>query len=82
MSKARIWMLLRNFGIEVLIYAVLVVAYFFLVLEFLGAPLQKLFEQSLILYAFISLALIVVQGVVLEAVTSFLIRQLGLDRLD
>ncbi len=82
MSKARIWTLLRNFGIEVLIYAVLVVAYFFLILEFLGEPLQRLFEHSLVLYAFISLALIVAQGVVLEAVTSFLIRQLGLDRLD
>jgi len=82
MNRSRLRILIRNFSIEVLIYTVLVVAYFFLVLEFLGEPLQKLFDRSLILYAFISLFLIVAQGVVLEFVTSFLISQLGLDRLD
>ncbi len=74
--------MIRNFGIEVLIYTALVVAYFFLVLEFLGEPLQRLFENSLVLYAFVSLALITAQGLVLEFVTSFLIGQLGLDRWD
>jgi len=74
--------LLRNFAIEVAIYAVLVVAYFFLVLRLLGKPLERLFENNIVLYAFVALFLIVAQGVVLDGVTSFLINRLGLDRLE
>jgi hypothetical protein len=74
--------LIRNFGIEVLVYAILVVGYFFLVLRFLGEPLEGLYANNLTLYAFVALGLIVVQGAVLEIVTSFLINRLGLDRLE
>ena len=74
--------LLRNFVIEVLVYSVLVVAYFFLILRFLADPLKDLFDNNLVVYAFASLALIVVQGAVLEYVTSFLIDRLGLERLE
>jgi len=73
--------LLRNFVIEVLVYAVLVVAYFFLVLRLLGKPLQQLFSANLVLYAFVALGLIVVQSAVLEVITSFLISRLGMERL-
>lgn len=82
MKEAQVRTLIRNFAIEVLVYAILVVAYFFLVLRFLGDPLAKLFSNNLVVYAFVGLALIVVQGAVLEFVTSFLISQLGLDRLE
>jgi hypothetical protein len=79
-SSAKV--LLRNFAIEVAIYAVLVVVYFFLVLRLLGKPLESLFETNIVLYAFVALFLIVAQGVVLDGVTSFLINRLGLDRLE
>jgi hypothetical protein len=45
-----------NFESEALIYAVLI-------LRLLGEPLRKLFTDHLTLYAFVALALIVVQGV-------------------
>ncbi len=82
MKNPEIRRLIRGFTIELLIYAVLVVAYFFLVLRLLGDPLQRLFESHLVVYAFVSLALIVAQGVVLEAVTSFVIGLLGLDKYE
>ena len=82
MRNRRATILIRNFAIEVLIYTALVVGYFLLVLRLLGEPLKKLFTDHLILYAFAGLALIVVQGAVLEFITSFLIRRLGLDRLE
>jgi hypothetical protein len=74
--------LIRNFAIEVLVYAVLVFGYFMLVLRFLGEPLARLFSRNLLLYAIVALLLIVIQGVVLEAVTSFIMSLLGLDQLE
>ncbi len=82
MKDLRVRMLIRNFAIEVLLYAALVVVYFFLVLRFLGDPLEELFSTNLILYAFVALGLILAQGVVLEFITSFLISRLGLERLE
>ena len=82
MRNPKAMILIRNFAIEVLIYTALVVGYFLLVLRLLGEPLKKLFTDHLILYAFAALALIVVQGAVLEFITSFLIGRLGLDRLE
>lgn len=74
--------LIRNFAIEVLIYAALVVGYFFLVLRFLADPLEKLFEDNLTVYGIVALLLILAQGVVLEAVTSFIVGWAGLDKLE
>ena len=74
--------LIRNFAIEVLIYAVLVVGYFFLVLRFLADPLEKLFQNNLALYSIVALLLILAQGVLLEAVTSFIVGWAGLDKLE
>jgi hypothetical protein len=56
MRNLKAMILIRNFAFEVLIYAVLV-------LRLLGEPLRKLFTDHLTLYAFVALALIVVQGV-------------------
>lgn len=75
-------MLLRNFAFEVLVYAALVVGYFYLVLRVLGRPLERLFTTNLTLYAFVALGLIVAQGIVLEFVTAQLIKRLGLERLE
>lgn len=82
MEKREVRVLIRNFAIEVLIYAAFVVGYFLLVLRLLGEPLRELFANNLTLYAVAGLALIVVQGVVLEFLTSFLVNRLGLERLD
>jgi hypothetical protein len=58
------------------------VIYFFAVLRFLGDPINNLYTNNLTVYAFVGLGLIVLQAVALEAVTSYLIRLLRLDRFD
>jgi len=74
--------LLRNFVIEMLVYAVLLVVYFMVVLRFLGQPLYALSQQQPVVYAGAALFLIVMQAVVLESITSWLIERLGLERLE
>lgn len=64
----------RVFAAELAIYAVLVAAYFLLVLHLLGNWLYRLEMQHRILYAVVALSLIVGQAVVLDAVTSLLLR--------
>jgi hypothetical protein len=82
MRNPRLRKLLWNFAIELVIYAVLVSVYALLVLRLLGAPLKALFARNLVLYAFVSLVLIVVQGAALEFVTSLLVNWFGLERLE
>ena len=82
MKDSVISKMIGNFAIELIIYALLVVAYFFLVLRLLGEPLNDLYTSNLTLYAVLALALIVVQAVVLEFVTSFIMGLLGLDQLE
>jgi hypothetical protein len=74
--------LLRNFAVEVAIYAILVVIYFLVVLQLLGDPLAALFDDHRTLYAIIALGLILAQAVLLEGVTSLIIRWLGLETLE
>ena len=74
--------LIRNFLIELLLYAFLVVIYFVIVLRWLGEPLMEMFHENLHLYAAVALVLIIIQGVALDAVTSFLVERLGLERLE
>jgi hypothetical protein len=81
MKKSNIKVLIRNLAIELVVYGLLLVAYFFIVLRYLGDFLMKLFNSQIYVYAFLGLSLIVVQAVFLEAITSFFIRLLRLDRL-
>ena len=81
MQKPNIRILIRNLIIELLLYGVLLVIYFFAVLQFLGSFLTDLFDNQLVIYSFLGLGLIVAQAVLLETVTSFLLRLLRLDRL-
>jgi hypothetical protein len=67
---------LRAFAAELAIYAVLVTAYFFLVLNLLGNWLYRLDTQHRILYAVVALLLIVGQAVVLDVLTRALFRLL------
>ena len=61
---------LVSFLLELLIYPGFVIGYFFLVLHLLGDRLDQVFESNKIYYAFTALALIVVQGVILERLTA------------
>ncbi|PYI85916.1 MAG: hypothetical protein DME54_10400 [Verrucomicrobia bacterium] len=67
---------LRAFAIELTIYALLVVAYFFLVLHLLGAWLYGLEIHHRYTYASLAIVLIIGQAVLLESLTTFLIRLL------
>jgi len=67
---------LRAFAIELVIYALLVVAYFFLVLHLLGGWLYGLESNHRYFYAGTAILLIIGQAVVLESVTTFLLRRL------
>ena len=64
----------RAFAIELVIYAVLVITYFFLVLHLLGQWLYQLEVQHRYVYAVLAILLIIGQAVLLESVTTFLIR--------
>jgi hypothetical protein len=65
---------LRVFAIELVIYAVLVTAYFFFVLHLLGDWLYRLETQHRVTYAVVALLLIAGQAVALDAVTTLLFR--------
>ncbi len=67
-------LLVVSFVLELVAYAVLVTGYFFLVLHFLGGGLQNLIETNKAAYAVAALALIIGQGVLLEALSTALSR--------
>lgn len=73
---------IRTLAIELTIYGILLTVYFLLVLRFLGEPLTRLFDTNLPLYAVAGLGLITAQGVVLDGVTSLLVRFMGFDHFD
>lgn len=74
--------LIKNFAIELIVYGTLVTIYFLVVLQTIGDWLFDLYENNLPAYAIAALVLIIVQGVFLEMVTTFLIERLGLERLE
>ena len=65
---------LKSFLVEVSLYALLVTGYFFLVLHFLSQWLKGLFDDHKFYYAFVALGLIVLQGVLLESLTTALLK--------
>jgi NADH:ubiquinone oxidoreductase subunit H len=64
----------RAFLFELIVYAGLVVVYVFFALAFLGGWLDGLYLHYRIGYAITALVLIIGQGVVLEMVTTLLLR--------
>jgi hypothetical protein len=68
---------LRAFLIELVLYGFLIVVYFFLVLHFLGDWLYQLEAHHRTPYAFVAILLIIGQAVVLESVTTLLLRLVG-----
>lgn len=77
-SKYRI----RKLVIEFFLYGVLLVVYFLTVLQFLAGLLTRLFHQNLWLYSVAALLLIIIQAVVLEWITSFLVDRLDQDKSE
>ena len=67
---------LRVFAIELAVYSVLVICYFFLVLNLLGNWLYRLEAQHRYTYAGVAILLIAGQAVVLYTVTTLLFRLL------
>lgn len=80
MKKLEPRKLFRNLLIEILIYSVLIFGYYLIVLRYLDDWLLSLFQSSLTLYSFIGLGLIIVQAVLLDFVTSFLMKYIKLDQ--
>ena len=67
--------LIRSILIEAALYSILVVLYFFLTLHLLGGWLTRLFDMpSKVVYAIVALGLMSLQGVLLEAATTWLLR--------
>lgn len=64
----------RSFLVELIVYAGLVVVYVFFVISLLREWLDTLYGRHKIGYAIVALLLIIGQGVVLEMVTTGLLR--------
>jgi len=63
-----------SFLIELVVYALFVFAYFLLVFHFLGHWTKHLFDEYRTAYAGVALALIIVQGIGLEMLTTALLK--------
>ena len=70
--------LLRSIMLEIAFYIPVVAVYYWLILRFLGEKLTSLYQESLSLYAVAATLAIVIQGVLLEILTSWLVRRFGL----
>lgn len=64
---------IKRFALEFVLYAILVGAYYFTVLHFLGPSLQALYLRDRRTYAALALLLIAGQGLLLEILTRFLL---------
>ena len=67
---------LRAFLIELVVYSALVVVYFFLVLHFLAHWINELEPRHIKTYALLSIGFIIGQAVLLEIITTWLMRRL------
>ncbi len=70
--------LMRSLALELAIYGPLVTIYFFIVLYFAKDLLLKIYYEMPVIYSIVTLLVIVAQGVLLEALTSWLLRRIGL----
>jgi hypothetical protein len=80
MQKMQPKILIRNLIIEIVLYSLLLVGYYFLVLRQLQGWIQEIFMQNLTLYAFVGLGLILIQGAFLDLVTTLLLKYIKLDQ--
>jgi len=80
MKKLEPRKLFRNLLIEILIYSVLIFGYYLIVLRYLDDWLLSLFQSSLSFYSLIGIGMIIIQAVLLDFVTSFLMKYIKLDQ--
>ena len=80
MKKMEPRKLFRNLLIEIIIYSLLIAGYYLLVLRWMGDWIASIFNSDLVLYAFAGLGLIFVQAVLLDILTSFLMKYIKLDQ--
>lgn len=71
---------LHIFGIQMVIYGVLVSIYLVLTWRYLKDWLVMLYNENLGLYAVICLIFIVVQAVFLDSATNFIMNRFGLNK--
>ncbi len=74
--------IIRNLAIEMVLYAILLIGYFLVVLQYVAEPLTNYFNNNLTAYAFIGLGLIIAQAVLLDNIVVFLIKLLGLGHSE
>jgi hypothetical protein len=74
--KAEARRTLFSFLVELIVYGFLIAGYFLLVLHLLGPSLAAFAKEHIRLYALLCVALILGQSIVLESITTFLIRLL------
>ncbi|MEE8357428.1 MAG: hypothetical protein V3R33_08985 [Anaerolineales bacterium] len=80
MKKLAPRVLFRNLLIEIVIYSILIFAYYLVVLRWLDDWLMSLFQNNLIFYTVTGLSLIVIQAAFLDFVTSFILKYIKLDQ--
>ena len=59
-------------ALNLALYAVLIVVYFLVVLQWLNVPLARLFQENMERYAFVAVLLILGQGLLLDLASSSL----------
>lgn len=74
--------IIRAFAIEITIYGIMLAIYWWLVFRLLENFLAELFLNHLVLYSVAALGLLIFQGIVLDIMTTFLIRLLRLDKFE
>jgi hypothetical protein len=70
--------LMRSLAIEAVFYAPIAIGYFLLFQRFVNKPLFRLYNEIPVSYAILGTFLIIIQGILLELVTSWLLRRIGL----
>ena len=67
---------LRVFLMELAVYAVLIIVYLLIVIKFLSNFLYGLSLANTVIYAIVALSLVILQGYILEYITSFIMDSL------
>ena len=80
MKKMEPRILIRNLLIEIIIYSFLIYGYYSLVLRHLVDWLLTIFNSNLVYYSLAGLGLIFIQAVLLDFVTSYLMKFVKLDQ--
>jgi hypothetical protein len=70
----------KSFAFELVLYAILLVAYFAFVLHYLGGWFKVLYDHDRTLFAVMALIVMITQTVGLQIVCSFLIWLLGASK--